>query len=60
MVCLYPMESMVANSSLWSLDSLFLCFATAVVRWSFAMIGFFDFMSWLGHCSFLDGSLYLM
>ena len=35
-----------------SLDSLFLGFATAVVGWSFAMIGFFDFMSWLCHGSF--------
>ena len=40
---------MVVNSGLRSLDSLFLGFATAVVGRSFAVIGFFDFMSWLGH-----------
>ncbi len=32
-----------------SLDSLLFGFATAVVGWSFAVIGFFDFMSWFCH-----------
>ena len=35
--------------SLWSFDSLLLGFAAAVVGRAFAVISFFDFMSWLCH-----------
>lgn len=32
-----------------SLNFLVFGFATAVVRWAFSMICFFDFVTWLGH-----------
>ena len=39
------------------LDFLVLGFATAVVGWSFAVICFLDFVTWLGHCFFLNSTV---
>lgn len=37
------------SDKLWSFDLFVLCFASAVVGGAFAVVGFFDFVAWLGH-----------
>jgi len=48
MACLV-LKSSNKSVDLWSLDSLLLGFSATVVGWTFAVVGFLDFMSWLGH-----------